>query len=320
MTADRSMATAVLPDLPSPWHEGELLIQRYLGVAEKMDMVGRRVIRPLLTDQHRFFYPELPFVVLGTVDHDGDAWATLRTGRPGFLQAPDPTTLEVTLGRDPDDPAEAGMDDGDGIALLGIELHTRRRNRVNGIIHRETPQQFSISVSQSFGNCPRYIHPRDLVWADDPGLPPRHEAIPLARLGGRAAELIKEADTFFVASYVPGDDGVRHPDVSHRGGGQGFVRLNGDGSLTIPDFSGNRFFNTLGNLVVNPKSGLVFVDFETGDLLQMTGDAMITLDNPEPDAFPEAERLWQFHPRRIFFRPRSFSLRLASNNEASWRV
>ncbi len=84
--------------------------------------------------------------------------------------------------------------------------------------------------------------------------------IHLARLDTSAAHLIRNADTFFVASYVNGEDGHRRVDVSHRGGRSGFVRLDADDVLTVPDFAGNLFFNTLGNFLVNPKAGLVFVD------------------------------------------------------------
>ena len=59
-------------------------------------------------------------------------------------------------------------------------------------------------------------------------------------------------------------------DISHRGGRPGFVRVDGD-VLTIPDFRGNRYFNTLGNLIAEPRASLLFVDFETGDLLQLQG-------------------------------------------------
>ncbi len=59
-------------------------------------------------------------------------------------------------------------------------------------------------------------------------------------------------------------------DISHRGGLPGFVKVAGD-VLTIPDFRGNWFFNTLGNLVLTSARLLLFVDFETGDLLHLQG-------------------------------------------------
>ena len=77
------------------------------------------------------------------------------------------------------------------------------------------------------------------------------------------------------------------------------MRVAADGTLTIPDFAGNLFFATLGNILLNGKAGLVFADFETGDLLQMTGDAEVVLSSPEIAAFQGAERLWTFRPRRV---------------------
>ncbi len=292
-----------------PWHKGELALQRQIGVAEKMDAVGRRVIRDHLIDQHRLFYPQLPFIVLGTVDDAGDAWATVRGGRRGFLSTPDASQLDVALAPDRMDPADAGMQDGHAIALLGIELHTRRRNRLNGTIHRTAPGGFSVAVEQSFGNCPQYIHRREFSFVRDPALPSPSDRVTFPRLEGRAADMVRTADTFFVASYVTGDDGRPRPDVSHRGGERGFVRIDADGGLTIPDYSGNRFFNTLGNIMVNPRAGLVFVDFETGDLLPMTGHATVNLDAKEAAGFPGAERLWRFRPSRILLRTQALPLR-----------
>lgn len=136
----------------SPWHEGELRLQRRAGAVEKMADLGRRWVRDHLTDQQREFYPQLPFVVLGAVDPAGHVWATVRAGQPGFLSSPDPAHLHLALPREPADPADAGMDDGDAIALLGIQLSTRRRNRMNGIIAR-TGGGFAITVRQAYGNC-----------------------------------------------------------------------------------------------------------------------------------------------------------------------
>jgi predicted pyridoxine 5'-phosphate oxidase superfamily flavin-nucleotide-binding protein len=121
--------------------------------------------------------------------------------------------------------------------------------------------------------------------------------------------MVEGADTFFVASYVDRDNGERQVDVSHRGGNAGFVRVGADGVLTIPDFAGNRFFNTLGNILVNSKAGLVFVDFETGDMLQMTGNAEVLLDSPDIATFQGAERLWRFTPEKIVLRPDALPLR-----------
>lgn len=292
----------------SPWHAGEIAMQRSAGVAEKMAARGH-LLRDHLIDQHRQFYPQLPFIVAGSVDRGDRTWATILSNKPGFLQSPDPRRLSIAGNRDPSDPADEGMNDGDAIGLLGIELHTRRRNRLNGIVRRHGAGAFDVIVQQSFGNCPQYIQLRDFAFVRDPMVPPAAAPQALGPLNDRARTIITEADTFFVASYVERADGTREVDVSHRGGNAGFVRLDDDGVLTIPDFSGNRFFNTLGNLIANPRAGLLFAAFETGDLLQLSGDAEVVLDSPEIAAFEGAERVWRFTPRRVLYRPDALPLR-----------
>lgn len=303
------LASTIVP--PSPFHEGEVAMQTSVGVAERMADVGRRVIRDHMPEQHQAFYRQLPFVVLGAVDAAGDTWVTMLCGRPGFASSPDPRTLEFAVTPDPSDPATAALAVGGGAGLLGIELETRRRNRLNGIVRDIGEGGFSIAVEHTIGNCPRYIQLRDHAFVRDPA---EHAALPapiaVDLTDARAREIITAADTFFVSSYID-DEAGRHVDGSHRGGKPGFVRINADGSLTIPDFAGNLLFNTLGNFLINPKAGLVFPDFVTGDMLHLTGDAEVDLESPEIAAFQGAERLWHFRPRQAVLRPGALPLRFA---------
>ncbi len=296
----------------SPWHPGERAIQEQVGVADRMEEVGRRVVRDFMPEQHRAFFAQIPFVVAGSVDDRGDAWATLIAGLPGFVASPSPTSLTLAARPDPADPASAGLRDGEAVGLLGIELHTRRRNRVNGVILASNDDALRIAVDQSFGNCPQYIQLRDATFARDPRVPVAGEVEESEGLDASARAMVEAADTFFVASYAERDESTqarRQVDVSHRGGKAGFVRVAADGTLTIPDFAGNLFFATLGNILLNGRAGLVFADFETGDLLQMTGDAEIVLSSPEIAAFQGAERLWTFRPRRVVRRRGALPLR-----------
>ncbi|OKO77883.1 pyridoxamine 5'-phosphate oxidase family protein [Bradyrhizobium sp. NAS96.2] len=296
------------------WHAGEKAIQQRAGVAERMEAVGQRAVRDFMPDQHRDFFAQIPFIVVGSVDHSGDAWASLLTGRPGFISSPTPRSLEIDARPDAGDPVSEGMREDEAIALLGIELHTRRRNRANGLLRASSGRALSFELDQSFGNCPQYIQLRDFAFVREPDEPFKDEIETSTTLDQAAREMISAADTFFVASYAERED-RRQVDVSHRGGRSGFVRVAADGTLTIPDFAGNLFFNTLGNILVNGKAGLTFVDFETGDMLQLTGDAEVILDSPEIAAFQGAERLWSFRARRVVRRRGALPLRWAFRAE-----
>ncbi|AWY38907.1 FAD-binding oxidoreductase [Pseudomonas putida] len=296
---------------PSPWHEGELTLQRSVGAVEMMVGVGQRQMsRTWMPDQHREFYAQLPFVILGAVDRQGDVWATIRTGQPGFMHSPEPERLHIQLEPQPNDPAQAGMQEGDAIGMLGIELHTRRRNRMNGNVLHQLDNGIEIAVTQAYGNCPRYINLRQYEFVDQI----EDVARELTATDPLVRRLTTTADSFYVATYVE-RDGQNQVDASHRGGKPGFVRIEEDGALTIPDFSGNLFFNTLGNILLNPRAGLLFIDFQNGDLLQMSGTAEVLLDDPEIAAFQGAERLWRFRPQRIVHRQAAIPLRWVDKPE-----
>ncbi|MDX1299728.1 MAG: FAD-binding oxidoreductase, partial [Pseudomonas sp.] len=79
----------------SPWHAGEKTLQQRVGVAERMEAFGRRVIRDHLPEQHRDFYRQLPFILLGSVDAEGNPWASILEGLPGFAHAPEPHLLQL---------------------------------------------------------------------------------------------------------------------------------------------------------------------------------------------------------------------------------
>src|SRR5438067_1365118 len=117
---------------PSPWHEGERAMQARAGTAERMAHVGGRAIRSFMPDQHRRFFAQLPFLVVGSVDAEGFPWASLLAGAPGFASSPDPHTLVIAARPLPGDPLAGALALGARLGILGIELPTRRRNRMNG--------------------------------------------------------------------------------------------------------------------------------------------------------------------------------------------
>jgi hypothetical protein len=112
--------------------------------------------------------------------------------------------------------------------------------------------------------------------------------------------MVAIADTFFIATaYQATSAGATSGvDVSHRGGRPGFVRIDDETTLTIPDFSGNNHFNTFGNLELNPRAGLLFLDFNRGDLLYLTGTAKVIWEGAEISSYPGAERLLRFQLKK----------------------
>jgi ferredoxin-NADP reductase/predicted pyridoxine 5'-phosphate oxidase superfamily flavin-nucleotide-binding protein len=300
----------ITSERPSPWHSGEIELQARVGVAERMGVVGKKVIRDYMPDQHREFYEHLPYMFIGAVDAEGWPWASLLDADAGFIASPDPRHLQFSRLPDSDDPMAAHFVPGAAVGMLGIDLHTRRRNRINGHVEQVTDRGFSVLVEHSFGNCPQYIQLRELKQIALPKVPQRAPVERMSALDEAAVATIRAADTFFVASYadLEGDQPHRSVDVSHRGGQAGFVRVEGD-VLTIPDFAGNLHFNTLGNFLVNPRAGLVFIDFTTGDLLQLVGRTTVILDGPEIAAFQGAERLWQVKVEAVVRRPQALRSR-----------
>jgi len=294
----------------SPFHAGEVAIQRQLGVAERMAEFGSRVVRDYMPDQHRQFYAQLPFLVVATVDERGDPWASLLEGLPGFAHSPEPTVLDIAHAPADADPARAGWHASAAIGVLGIELHTRRRNRVNGMLMPGT-DGLRLQVEHSFGNCPQYIQARGLHFAHAPGTQAHSTSAATIRgdaLDAEASAMIAAADTFFVASYLDHADGRRSVDASHRGGKPGFVRVR-DNRLSVPDFAGNLHFNTLGNFLLNPRAGLVFVDFASGDVLQVSGRVVLDFDAEDVRFFQGAERIWHLDIERWVLRRGALALR-----------
>jgi len=291
----------------SPFHADELVAQRLAGGGP-----GGTGIRAFMPEQNRGFFASLRYVAVTTTDHDGWPVATMLTGPPGFVHAPDPVTLRFDLPPDPSDPARAALTPRQEVGVLGIDLATRRRNRANGHLATLDAQGMTLAVRQSFGNCPQYIQRRSVH-------PTQRVAQPAEFLAGfddAAKTLIGQADTFFVASRSrPDQSGHGGADISHRGGRPGFVRIEDD-TLSIPDFHGNRYFNTLGNLLGQPRAALLFIDFERGDLLHLQGLAKIDWALDDACMVDGAERVWRVHVTRVWRQRAALPLRWSFIDQA----
>jgi uncharacterized protein len=299
------------------FHSGEQAVQKRLGVFDEIGPWAKKVVRPCLPDMHREFYREQPFLVAAARDAEGRPWATLLTGRPGFTTAKDSTHLSIEANPVVGDALEGHLVAGESLGLLGIELATRRRNRVNGRIERSTANGIELEVGQSFGNCPQYIREREWKFIASAGEPQ-----PIIRskvFGPDLRARIAAADTFFIAT---GHEGEGHApshgmDASHRGGPPGFVGIEGDRQLVFPDYAGNNHFNTIGNLAVDDRAGLLFVDFENGGMLQLTGRATIDWTSPAIAEIPGARRLVRFELEEAIDLPGVLPIRWQTSRESA---
>ncbi len=283
--------------IPNPYHEGELRIQQLDGVLQRAQGSGRVIADTIIKGALKFIAQQ-PMAVLGSVDDDQNVWASILFGRPGFMTAPDEKTVEFDLsqaGINPHDPFWTNIEQNPRVGSLMIELATRRRLRINGEASRPSADrlQLHLAVAESYPNCPKYIQRRQVtIQALDGSNSMAHDG---DALGDDQQTLIAAADTFFVASAHP----QRGVDASHRGGPPGFVNVLDERTLRIPDYVGNSMFNTLGNFSANPKAGLLFLDFDRGRTLQLTGRPEILWDQDDAESKTGGtRRFWLLHVER----------------------
>ncbi len=297
----------------APWHEGERRLQAAAGMRERMEDRGRIVLRDHMPEQHRDFFCTREQLFVATLDAAGVPWASVIEGEAGFIGASSSKRLHIAAALPDGDPAADGLKQGAPIGAIGIDFASRRRNRVNGTITRVAGDPgFTLDVVQCFGNCPQYIQARRPM-QPEPG-PARQPGPSTMRRSTSFTEndigLIRGADTCFIASRSAGP--VNGPseglDMSHRGGRPGFVRV-GDRQLTVPDYRGNYFFNTLGNILMDPRCSLLFIDFAAGTTLQVAGHARVVTDPAVVAAWPQAERAVRFDVDEVVRTERRSKLR-----------
>ena len=303
-----------LPEWPyedEPFHAGEQAAQALHGVRQRLAEVGRRVIRAQMPLQHRELFRQLPFIALAGVDGRGLPQATLLAGGgPGFVSSPDPTTLRVEALPAPEDPIAPVLAVDAPVGLLGIELPTRRRNRANGVVTALEAKGFTVRIRQSFGNCPKYIQARELLTRTAQAVGTDAAPRRSDRLDAPSRALVRQADTFFIATHAAGDRASGGSDISHRGGRPGFIHVGDDDrTLVWPEFAGNLYFNTLGNLLLQPHAALVVPGFERGDLLHVSGRCEIEWAGRDVEAFAGAQHLVRMRVDQVLLRPAAWPLR-----------
>lgn len=294
--------------IANPFHSGELEAQRLAGesaIAERNSaVISDSIIAGALP-----FLKQQKMVVLGTESEDGNLWASLLFGWPGFVSPEDARALRFDrdqMRRTEADIFWRNLRPGARAGMLAIELATRRRLRVNGVFESVQDEGFVLGVREAYPNCPKYIQRRTLTWGEETQPELNTTGTSGTSLEPEVVELLDAADTLFIASaHVE-----RGVDVSHRGGNQGFIQSLDTRTIRVPDYAGNSLFNTLGNLLADPRAGVTVMDFPNGRMLQMTGHASVAWNQPDEQGLTGGTgRFWTFDVERWHILPLPLSAR-----------
>ncbi|KAF2870261.1 oxidoreductase-like protein [Massariosphaeria phaeospora] len=293
--------------LATSWNEGETTMQKLLRVPDMDNPTSQ-----MLTPQAANMLQRGPLLIVGTLDAQDRPWTTLWGGQPGFSRPLGGniigTSTIVDGVNDPVVQALVGhVESGEMvqgaqkmISGLTLDLMTRKRVKLAGrmvagtleevdveyaegaerpgkVASKQHQLQLGVNVEQSVGNCPKYMNQYDLR----PALVTSEIISQSSSLSLEAKALIAKADMFFLSSSTPKD-----MDTNHRGGPSGFVRVLSDTEFVYPEYSGNRFYQSLGNLYMNPKIGITFPDYESGNVLYTTGHAEILIGNDAASLLP----------------------------------
>ncbi|KAF2794179.1 oxidoreductase-like protein [Melanomma pulvis-pyrius CBS 109.77] len=293
--------------LGMPFNEGEGKMHKLLHVPDHDNPTST-----MLTAQASFLLQRAPLLAIGALDAQTRPWTSLWGGQPGFSQplgggiigtrtivdgVNDPVVQALVGGVEK---GEMVQDDTKMFAGLTIDLMTRKRVKIFGHMvagsvgeidvefedGAEKPEgapskqdqiQLVTKIEQSLGNCPKYLNQYEIR----PALVTSRLLSQSSELSAEAKDLISKADMFFLSSSTPED-----MDTNHRGGPPGFVRILSDTEIIYPEYSGNRLYQTLGNLQMNPRVGITFPDYETGNVLYMTGTAEILVASDAASLLP----------------------------------
>lgn len=278
-----------------PFHEGEIAVQERTGERD----IGRRrqtIISPQIVPGALPFLAQQRLIALSVAGEDGRLWTSVWCGPPGFVSSDDgervvvePTLVLVS----PGDPVLPRLTVGRPIGMLAIDLVTRRRLRMNGVVERLSPEEVVMRVRESVPNCPKYIqrrHPREVPSAERVSRP----AEAGQAIDGPRRAVIERADTAFVGSLHP----ERGVDTSHRGGEPGFIHVLDAVTLRVPDYAGNSMFLTLGNFEIDPRASLAVIDFNGARIVSLSGIARLQFTGERPDhPTGGTGRYWEFSVR-----------------------
>ncbi len=322
------------------------MLQDRLHTPKELSDAIPHYIESDMPKQHADFFAGLSYLPLATLDHQGRPWVSLLVTQsdndPSVgIQIDGRNTTHVVAETNPHDPFVRALsqDHPSGLeaqlfAGVGVDFSNRRRNKIAGSIRAADVEgtdkvRLLLLSDQHLGNCPKYITVRSLKHTRrSPEI--IHDAFDVhsSALPDEAKSVVARASTVFLATKHTSDGTTAGAQtdmgVNHRGGAPGFTRLyeENDGArvttyLVLPDHSGNRFYQSLGNIETDPKVGLVFPDFETGEILYITGDAENLLGDDADALMPRVGLLTRIKVTGAVFVRGGLNLKLASKEQLS---
>ncbi|EEA28413.1 hypothetical protein TMatcc_003255 [Talaromyces marneffei ATCC 18224] len=299
--------SAIIEHQTLAFNEGEIALHDKLHVPH-----GDNPTSTFLNQYGQFMVPRAPLIGLGALDDDGRPWSTVWGGETGFSSVIDTDIvgMRAVVDRLHDPVVNSLFGDakgtngstirtnGQGKMISGVTIDLENRKRVKlygkvimgtledpedegnlGLEGKRGHAQLVVKIEESLGNCPKYLHKKHII----PAIPQPKLISASSQLSPQAIELINKADCFFISSYHQNTD----MDTNYRGGPSGFVRIisnQPEGAVLVyPEYSGNRLYQSLGNLMMNHRAGLIFPDFERGDAVYMTAETEILI-NDDADA------------------------------------
>ncbi len=255
------------------FHPGEATMQQASGIdTAAFDAAVDQPFQPELNPSEVRFVGKRTFSVAASVDGERRPWASPLLGQAGELfTVEDSTTVLIRTQPVANDPFLDNVANQGEMGVLYFDPSQRRRAKSLGRGSIEADGTIVYRMHRNFGLCTKYIYKR----AHDPAGPVSEPSRPAPTVGDRLSvddrRQLVAADTIFLASHSE----QHGADPTHRGGPNGFVSVRDDATIELPDYAGNGMFQTLGNLLLDDRIGLLTIDFETGRSLQLTGHGSI---------------------------------------------
>jgi len=255
--------------LMDPFHEGERRVQQRVGEIQEADRNSPMISAHIPAGAIPFLRQQ-PLLVLAVLDK-GAMWCLPVAGKPGWMSATrESIHLDLEQTMSPvNERILSAAEDRQCVGGIVLDFATRRRLRINGRLERASDKLVVLTVAEAYPNCPKYITQRALVWSPDASGLFLQEGKLLTQ---EQRDAFGKTDMFFIATQHP-EHGL---DASHRGGNPGFVVSPSDRTLRFPDYPGNSLFNTLGNLEIDARLGILLPDFNSGEALAITGTASVS--------------------------------------------